>query len=83
MTAVDADLGQRVEHVISWAEQAARTRHRLTEPTKVQPDDVTFGGEGQPEWVPHPAIGDAGMDEDHWQVTAGARTVVGDTGGRV
>ena len=72
MTALDAGLGQRVEHVIDRAEQAARTRRGLTEPAKVQPDDITFGGECRPELVPHPAVGDAGMGEDDWQATAGA-----------
>jgi hypothetical protein len=82
VTAVDADFGQRVEHVIDRGEHAARPRCRLTESAEVQPDYIAFDGECRPERVPHPAIGDASMEKDDRQVTARARTVVGNTGGR-
>ena len=42
MTAVDADFGQRIEHVINRGKHAARPPRRLTESTKVQPDYITF-----------------------------------------
>jgi len=73
----------QTERVNDRGEHTPRTRRGLTESTKVQPDDIAFGGERRPERIPHPAIGDTGMDEDDWQVTVGTRTVVGDTGGRV
>jgi hypothetical protein len=78
VTAVDADLGQRVEHVIDRAEHARWTRRGLAESTYVQLDDIAFCGECRPDGVPHPAIGNAGMDEDDWQVTVGARTAGAD-----
>jgi hypothetical protein len=82
VTAVDADFGQRVEYVIDRGEHAARPRCGLTESAEVQPDYIAFDGECRPERVPHPAIGDAGMEKYDGQATAPARTVVGDTGGR-
>jgi hypothetical protein len=42
VTAVDADFGQRIEHVINRGKHAARPPRRLTESTKVQPDYITF-----------------------------------------
>ena len=64
MTAIDAELGQRVKHVIDGGEHAARPRRGLTESAEVQPDDIAFDGECRPEWIPHPAIGNAGMEKD-------------------
>jgi hypothetical protein len=82
VTAVDADFGQRVEHVIDRGEYAARPHCGLPESAEVQPDYIAFGGECRSDRAPHPPIGDAGMEKDDRQVTARARTVVGDTGGR-
>jgi hypothetical protein len=82
VTAVDADFGQRVEHVIDRGEHAAWRRCGLTESAEVQPDYIAFDGECRSDRVPHPAIGDAGMEKDDRQVTTRACTVVGDTGGR-
>jgi hypothetical protein len=82
VTAVDADFGQRVEHVIDGGEFAARPRCGLPESAEVQPDDIAFDGKCRPERVPHPAIGEAGMEQDDGQPTARARSVVADTGGR-
>jgi hypothetical protein len=72
VTAVDADFGQRVEQVIDRAKHAARPRCGLTESAKVQPDDIAFDGECRPDRVPHPAIGDAGMEQNDRQVIAPA-----------
>lgn len=83
VTAPDAECGQHVDHVIHRAKRAVRTVGGLTESAKVQPDGIAFGGERRPLRVPHPAIGDAGMDEDDGQVISWACTVIGNTGGRV
>jgi hypothetical protein len=82
VTAVDADFGQRVEHIIDRGEHAERPRCGLTESAEVQPDYIAFDGKCRPERAPHPTIGDAGMEKDDRQVTAPARPVVGDTGSR-
>jgi hypothetical protein len=54
-------------------------RGRLAESTEVQPNYIAFDRQCQPDRVPHPAIGDAGMEKDDRHLTAGARTIVGDT----
>ena len=61
MTAVDANFGQRVEHVIDRGEHAARRRCGLPVSAEVKPDDVAFDGKCRPERIPHPAIGNASM----------------------
>jgi short chain dehydrogenase len=64
VTAVDVNCGQRIEHVIDRGEHAARPTHRLTDSTEVQPDYIAFDGECRPDRVPHPAIGNAGIEKD-------------------
>jgi hypothetical protein len=71
VTAVDAEFGQRVEHIIDRGEHAARPRCGPTESAEPQPDYIAFDGECRPDRVPHAAIGDAGMEKDHGQVTRG------------
>ncbi|MDQ6822248.1 MAG: hypothetical protein M3076_18225 [Actinomycetota bacterium] len=72
-----------VSSTSSTGERAARTYRGLAESAQVQPDDVTFGAEFPPLETPHPTIGDARMDEHDGQLTAGARTVIRDTGRRM
>jgi hypothetical protein len=82
VTALNAEGGQRVDHVIRGGEGAARTCGGLAETAKVQPDSIAFRRERRPLRVPHPAIGDAGVEEDDGQVSVRAGTVVRNTGGR-
>ncbi len=82
VTAPDTEAGQLVEHVINWGKLPMRSFSGLTETTKVQPDNIAYGGECRPLRVPHAAIGDACMDEDNGQVTARTGAVVRDASGR-
>lgn len=72
VTASDTERGQRVDDVVNRAKRSMRAGGGFSEATKVQPDSVAYGGQRGPLRVPHAAIGDTGMDEDHGQF--GGRT---------
>ena len=56
-----------------------RPRGGLPVSAEIQPDYIAFDGKRRPERIPHPAIGDASMKKHDRQVTAWARSVVGNT----
>ena len=60
-----------------------RPRGGLPVSAEIQPDYIAFDGKRRPERIPHPAIGDASMKKHDRQVTAWARSVVGNTRGRM
>jgi len=83
MTAADADSRQRAENVTGLRDLSGRPSDGITESPKVHPNNVPLASKRGPDRVPHPPVGDACVDQHHWQLAARPLTVIGDAVRRI
>ena len=83
MTALDADVGQCAENVTGLRDRPGRPLGRIAESPQVQPHDVPLPGERGPDRIPHPPIGDAGVDQHDRQLAPRPVAVIGDAVRRI
>ena len=71
---------ERVEDVDDRVQRAGGRTVGLAEAVQVQAHGITHGGQASPLRVPHPAVGDTGVEQDHRSAARRPAAVEGDTG---
>src|SRR5690625_6135736 len=72
----NAGLSQGGVQVGHRIQGALRPGGGLTEPAQVQTQRVMARGQGRPDRIPHPPVGDPGVDTDYWDRAGWATALV-------